>query len=991
MILDAIPVIPPDLRPMIMMDGGKSACSDLNELYRSIINKNNRLKRMIALNAPEPMINQEKRMLQEAVDLLIDKSGSGRKPSMNTKPLASLSQILKGKRGRFRKNLLGKRVDYSGRSVIVVGPKLRMYQCGLPKIMALELYKPFVIAWLLKNIEGMTVRQAKKKIASLDPVAWHALEEVIGDRPVMLNRAPTLHRLGMLAFEPVLTEGNAIQLHPLVCASFNADFDGDQMAVHLPLSESAVKEARELLLASKNLLKPSDGEPIISPSKDMVLGIYYLTMDQGEEPAKRRSFYSPEEVVYCYEAGLVGIHEKINYLVVTAFDEDGKKLQEKEKKLIRTTVGRVIFNEIVPEELRFKNETLGKGGIKDLIAEVFDNCGEAVCSVFGDSVKDIGFKYSMISGLTMAVSDITVPPEGRRLKEEANRKVDEINRYYTRGLLSIEERDRITIDLWQKTNDLVSGAVKAMFKPDADMAIMANSGASKGGFGPIGQLAGMRGLMADPSGRIITLPVKSNLKEGMDSLEYFIATHGARKGLADTALKTADAGYLTRRLVDVTHDLIITAEDCGTEDSILMKKSDNVAKQHYADRLYGRRLAEDVLDPDTGEVYGRKGDLVYHETAGKIEKSSVQEVRVYSPITCRMKHGICRKCYGLDIAKNREIEMGAPVGTVGAQSIGEPGTQLTLRTFHSGGVAGGGDITSGLPRVEELFEARPTPKGLAVITRISGVVTITEIEGHRGVLVTPSDNSGSSEDDITIIPIPNDAKLMVSDGQKIKKGDPVCKNEKKTVHAPHSGNVTVGEDAVSISKSGAEGKFYPVSIKAKLCEGIKDGAHVSAGDQLTEGALNPHDILKYKGREVCQMYILQQAQNVYIPQGQSINVKHFELLIRKMFEKVLITDSGDSGYAYGDYVNLFEAMDMNKKLESEGRKPAVWQEVLLGISTAALMSDSWLSAASFQHTVKVLTDSAIKGKTDPLYGIKENIILGRMIPAGTGFDPNRNF
>ncbi|MBQ6521002.1 MAG: DNA-directed RNA polymerase subunit beta', partial [Anaerolineaceae bacterium] len=728
-----------------------------------------------------------------------------------------------------------------------------------------------------------------------------------------------------------------------------------------------------------------DGEPIISPSKDMVLGIYYLTMDQGPEPDVMRSFYSPEEVIYNREAGLVGLHDKINYLVETVFDDYGKRLPKPEKRLIRTTVGRVLFNEIIPEELRFKNETFGKGGIKDLIAEVFDNCGEAVCAVFGDSVKDIGFKYSMISGLTMAVSDITVPPEGARLKQEANRKVDIINRFYMRGYLTVEERDRLTIEIWRTTNDLVSKAVKAMFKPDADMAIMANSGASKGGFGPIGQLAGMRGLMADPSGRIITLPVKSNLKEGMDSLEYFIATHGARKGLADTALKTADAGYLTRRLVDVTHDLIITEEDCGTEDGIVMKRSDNVAKQKFADRLYGRRLAEDAVDPVTGEVYGRKGELVYHEGAKKIDKSGIQEIKVYSPITCKLKHGICRKCYGMDIAKNREIDMGAPVGTVGAQSIGEPGTQLTLRTFHSGGVAGGGDITSGLPRVEELFEARPEPKGLAVITKTAGTVSITEIDGVRGVLVTPDENSGEEVKQQTVTITDKDT-VLISDGETVEKGTELIRRGKKTIKARFAGMVSVSCEEMTVTKDESEGKFYPVSAKAKFCDRIKDGVHVDPGDQLTEGALNPHEILKYKGREACQMYILQQVQNVYIPQGQSINVKHFELLIRKMFEKVLVKDPGDSNYISGDLVNGLDAAEVNKRLEAEGKRPAVCQEVLLGISNAALMSDSWLSAASFQHTVKVLTDSAIKGKTDPLYGIKENIILGKMIPAGTGFE-----
>ncbi len=988
MILDALPVIPPDLRPMILMDGGKSACSGLNELYGSIINKNNRLKRMIAMDAPEVIRNREKRALQEAVDLLIDKSGSGRKPAANAKPIASLSRTLKGKRGRFRKNLLGKRVDFSGRSVIVVGPKLKMHQCGIPKIMALELYKPFVVARLTKTGDGMTARQAKKKIAAQDPMAWHALEQVIADRPVLLNRAPTLHRLGILAFEPVLVEGNAIQLHPLVCASFNADFDGDQMAVHLPLSENSVKEARELMLASKNLLKPSDGEPIISPSKDMVLGIYYLTMDQDAEPAQRRSFYAPEEVIYCYEDGNIGMHEKINYLAETVFDDDGKKLYKPEKRIIQTTVGRVLFNEIIPKELRFKNATFGKGAIKELIAEVFDCCGEAVCAVFGDLLKDIGFRYSMISGLTMAVSDITVPPEGNRLKQDANKKADAVNNYYMRGFLTAEERDRLTIDIWRETNDLVSKSVKAMFKPDADMSIMANSGASKGGFGPIGQLAGMRGLMADPSGRIITLPVKSNLKEGMDSLEYFIATHGTRKGLADTALKTADAGYLTRRLVDVTHDLIITTEDCGTEDGIAIKKTDTVAKQHYADRLYGRRLAEDVVDPATGILYGRKGDLVCHDTAREIEKSSVREAKVYSPITCRLKHGICRKCYGMDIAKNREVEMGAPVGTIAAQSIGEPGTQLTLRTFHSGGVAGGGDITSGLPRVEELFEARAVPKGLAVIAKTAGVVKITEIDGQRGILVAP-ENIRDGESREQSVSIPDGAEVSVYNGENVEKGTVLIKKGRKAVKAKFSGVVTVDSEFISVKESACKGDFYPLTPKASLRSGIENGVRVSTGDQLTEGALNPHDILKYKGREACRMYILQQVQNVYIPQGQSINVKHFELLIRKMFEKVLIQNAGDSDYGCGDLVNRLDVDAANEKLISDGRNPAVYEEVLLGISSAALLSDSWLSAASFQHTVKVLTDSAVKGKTDPLYGIKENIILGKVIPAGTGFDPDK--
>ncbi|HOF28883.1 MAG TPA: DNA-directed RNA polymerase subunit beta', partial [Anaerolineaceae bacterium] len=735
MILTVLPVIPPDLRPMVQLDGGRFATSDLNDLYRRVINRNNRLKRLLELGAPDVIVRNEKRMLQEAVDSLIDNSQRGRMLSRRgRRELRSLSDMLKGKKGRFRRNLLGKRVDYSGRSVIVVGPHLKLNQCGLPKSMALELFRPFVIAGLDKHGYTSNIKGAKRYIERNRPEVWEVLEEVIKERPVLLNRAPTLHRLGIQAFEPVLIEGSAIQLHPLVTTAFNADFDGDQMAVHVPLSNKAVAEARELMLASKNLLKPASGEPIISPGKDMVLGVYYLTMDQSvPQKGDGRVFGDIDEVLLAYQLGQVHVHTKIKLRVSTIFNEQNDRMPEAEVRIIETTVGRAIFNDILPDSMRFTNIPLDKGGIRDLIADIYDLDGQEVTTQVADSIKDIGFRYASQSGSTLAVADITVPPEKKELIQEALLEVERVQKEFKRGLLTEQEQNDLIIEVWQETTKKVADAVKKHLDPDGNLSTMAVSGATKGGFSPISQMAGMRGLMADPSGRIIPMPIRSNFREGLSALEYFISTHGTRKGLADTAIRTADAGYLTRRLVDVAQDMIINNEDCGTEEGIWISAEDNVAGQPFSERIYGRLLAERVIHPETGEVIGERNDMINKELSRQILKAGIKKLKVRSPMTCELVHGICARCYGMDLGRGRMVSLGSAVGVVAAQSIGEPGTQLTLRTFHTGGVAGGGDITTGLPRVEELFEARRTPRGEAVITEINGKAHITaDHEGRFG-------------------------------------------------------------------------------------------------------------------------------------------------------------------------------------------------------------------------------------------------------------------
>jgi len=986
--LTVLPVIPPDLRPMVQLDGGRFATSDLNDLYRRVINRNNRLKRLLELGAPDVIIRNEKRMLQEAVDSLIDNSQRGKALSRRgRRELKSLSDMLKGKKGRFRRNLLGKRVDYSGRSVIVVGPQLKLYQCGLPKSMALELYRPFVIARLVQHNYAANVKGARRLIERNRPEVWEALESVIGERPVLLNRAPTLHRLGIQAFEPILIEGSAIQLHPLVTTAFNADFDGDQMAVHVPLSQKAVQEARELMLSSKNLLKPADGEPIISPSKDMVLGVYYLTMKR-HTPRKGdgRAFADLDEVELAYQLNQVDIHSLIKVRVDTWYDDNGKRLAEQETRLVDTTVGRVIFNRVLPEEVQFVNRKLDKGGVKDLIAEVYELCGQEVTTNLADSIKRIGFEYAMKSGITLAVADIAIPPERAALINEALAEVEIAQRDFRRGLLTEQEKNEREIEIWQKTTDKVADAVKKHMDPDGNLSTMATSGATKGGFSSISQLAGMRGLMADPSGRIIPLPIRSNFREGLTALEYFISTHGSRKGLADTALRTADAGYLTRRLVDIAQDIIINEHDCGTKDGIWIRKSDDVAGEPLGTRLYSRLVAERVLDPRTGEVLAEYNDVISHELARRIVAAGVEEVKVRSALTCELDHGICAKCYGLDLGRGTMVEMGAAVGIVAAQSIGEPGTQLTLRTFHTGGVAAGGDITTGLPRVEELFEARKQPKGEAVVAEISGTVRISQSDKYADMRLVKIEHSELVSD---AYDIPEDWKIVAKSETEVKTGDVLAKLDDATITAQRGGRVRVEKKdrQVIVSYDQREEKEEEIPTTSRLL--VRDGDKIEAGEPLTEGSLNPHRILRIRGREACELYLMGEVQKVYRSQGQNIHDKHFEVVIRKMLSKVQVTRPGDTKYLPGDAVDRLEIRRVNEALLAEGKQPAKFAEVLLGVTKASLSTDSFLSASSFQHTIKVLAGAAIASTTDPLYGLKENVIIGKLIPAGTGFTQGR--
>lgn len=982
MILTVLPVIPPDLRPMVQLDGGRFATSDLNDLYRRVINRNNRLKRLLELGAPDVIVRNEKRMLQEAVDSLVDNSQRGKALSRRgRRELKSLSDMLKGKKGRFRRNLLGKRVDYSGRSVIVVGPTLKLYQCGLPKTMALELYRPFVIARLVAHNYAANVKGARRFIERNRPEVWEVLEEVIRDRPVLLNRAPTLHRLGIQAFEPTLIEGSAIQLHPLVTTAFNADFDGDQMAVHVPLSQKAVQEARSLMLSSRNLLKPADGEPIISPSKDMVLGVYYLTMDDSQvHLGDGRIFANMDEVEMAYHLGQVHIHAKIRIQVETFYDEHGTRLESPRRALLDTSVGRVLFNRILPQQVQFVNHSLDKGGVKDLIAEVYEICGETVTTMVADSIKDIGFEYAMRSGSTLAVADISLPAEKEGILAQAQRDVEKLERDYRRGLLTEQERNERQIEIWQRTTKTVADAVRRNLDPTGNLATMANSGATKGGFGPISQLAGMRGLMADPAGRIIRLPIQSNFREGLTALEYFISTHGSRKGLADTALRTADAGYLTRRLVDVAQDMIINDVECGTQEGIWLRKSDDVAGQSLGTRLYGRLAAARVVDPLTGEVLVERNEMLDHARIRRIVKAGITEVKVRSPLTCEMEHGLCAHCYGMDLGRGKLVETGSAVGIVGAESIGEPGTQLTLRTFHTGGVAAGGDITTGLPRVEELFEARRAPKGEAVISRIAGTAKIIQSERYTDLRSVRVDHSEMVSDDYDV---PESWEIRVQDGEQVSLNDVLAVHGEAAIAAQHAGWVRVEGRKVIVSYEQRESEEYEIPTTARLL--IKDSEHVEAGQPLTEGSLNPHTILKIKGREACQVYLLSEIQKVYRSQGQNIHDKHFEVMLRKMLGRVQITRPGDTGYLPSDLVDRLEIRRMNERMIAEGKQPARYAEVLLGVTKASLSTDSFLSASSFQHTIKVLAGAAIASAEDPLYGLKENVIIGKLIPAGTGF------
>ena len=1032
MILTMLPVIPPELRPMVQLDGGRFATSDLNDLYRRVINRNNRLKRLLELGAPDVIVRNEKRMLQESVDSLIDNSYRGKARSRRgQRELKSLSDMLKGKKGRFRRNLLGKRVDYSGRSVIVVGPQLKLHQCGLPRSMALELYRPFVIGKLVEYNYANNVKGAKRIIERERPEVWEILEEVVKERPVLLNRAPTLHRLGIQAFEPMLVDGKAIHIHPLVCSAFGADFDGDQMAVHVPLSKDAVEEARKLMLSTHNLLKPAHGEPIVGPDKDMVMGCYYITMEEDGRRGEGKVFTDLDEVSLAYELGKADLHAKIKVLHVRErrtteivrdeYDvggwkimvEDGDEIadgtpiaswrgekkkvakkggqvlregrhitvvyerQEWTKHPVETTVGRAIFNQILPDELRFVNESLDKGRVKDLVAKCYQKLGLEATTELVDRIKAIGFEYATRSGVTIAVSDLTVPKEKAQIVTRVDEQVKQVERQYRRGLLTQEERYAKTIELWTQATDDVTQAVAEALDPSGDVYMMSFSGATKGGFQPIRQLAGMRGLMADPSGRIIEMPILSNFREGLTALEYFISTHGARKGLADTALRTADAGYLTRRLVDAAQEVIINAEDCGTRGGIWINQSDDVGGQTLGERVLGRIAAGPIADPNTGEIITSAGEMIQEKEAEAIEAAGIEQVYVRSPMTCQLRYGMCAKCYGRDLGRRKMVEVGSAVGIVAAQSIGEPGTQLTLRTFHTGGVASGGDITHGLPRVEELFEARKSPKGEALMADIDGVVEIWRAEGIRYIKVVHSE---IFQDDYDIV---RGWKILVEDGDEIADGATIASRGEKKQVAKRAGRVSREGRHIAVIYERREERESEVPSAARLTVG--EGDWVKAGQQLTEGSKNPHRILRILGREATQLYLLSEIQKVYRSQGVHINDKHFELIISRILSKVQVTSSGDTELLPGELVNRLAFAEGNARVLAEGGRQATAQPVLLGISKAALNTDSFLSAASFQHTIKILAGAAIEGKQDDLFGLKENVIIGKLIPAGTGF------
>ena len=969
MILTVLPVIPPELRPMVQLDGGRFATSDLNDLYRRVINRNNRLKRLLELGAPEVIVNNEKRMLQEAVDSLIDNAQKGKAVSARgQRKLKSLSDLLKGKQGRFRKNLLGKRVDYSGRSVIVVGPHLKLNQCGLPKSMALELFKPFVMHQLVESKYAHNIKSAKRLVDRQSSEVWDVLEEIIKDHPVLLNRAPTLHRLGIQAFEVLLVEGSAIHIHPLVCAAFNADFDGDQMAVHVPLSDGAIKEARELMLSSSNLLKPASGEPIVEPTKDMVLGVYYLTMQEDGAKGEGKIFASTDEVIFAYDLGYVELHAKIKL----------PRVVKKKTELFETTVGRVIFNQIVPPGVPFVNETLDKKKLKEFIADVHQRLGSHQTAEVADRIKEVGFRFATRSGLTIAIDDINVPDEKHTIIDRISTRVAEVEQQYRRGLITEDEQYVKTVELWTEATEKVTEAVAKGMDPHSPIRVMANSGATKGGFQPIRQLAGMRGLMADPSGRIIALPIKSNFREGLTALVYFISTHGARNGLADTALRTADAGYLTRRLVDVAQEVIITQDDCGTPNGIWL---DSSAKEKtgetLAERVLGRVTAEAIKHPRTGETLVPRGEMITEELWEQAQAAKVDKAFVRSPLTCDARHGLCSKCYGRDLARGTLIQQGEAVGIIAAQSIGEPGTQLTLRTFHTGGVAGVEDITHGLPRVEELFEARD-PKGEAVLAEIDGTARIVDDEGQRKIRVT---SSHMQRDEYVV---PAKARAAVRDGDKIADGTVIIKTaDGDEIIAQKGGEVIRENHTLIVRYQQKDEREYGILANARLR--VENGQKVRAGDQLTEGSCNPHRILQILGREAAQLYLVEQVQTVYRSQGVNIHDKHIEMILRQMFRLVRVKATGDTSLMPGQMVDRLTFEDTNVQVLVRGGVPAAAQPILLGVTKASLNTESFLSASSFQHTVTVLSEAAIGGRRDDLYGLKENVIIGKLIPAGTGF------
>jgi len=970
MILTILPVIPPDLRPMVQLDGGRFATSDLNDLYRRVINRNNRLKRLLELGAPEIIIRNEKRMLQEAVDALMDNGRRGRAISgTGNHKLKSLSDMLRGKQGRFRQNLLGKRVDYSGRSVIVVGNDLKLNECGLPKKMALELFKPFVMRQLVERGLAHNIKSAKRYVERVSPEVWDVLEEVIKDHPVLLNRAPTLHRLGIQAFMPKLIEGNAIQIHPLVCEAFGADFDGDQMAVHVPLSAAAQAEAKHLMLSTRNILKPADGQPVVTPRQDMVLGTYWLTLD-ADKKQEPRIFGDYAEVQSAYDMGIVTYHSPVK------IPHNGG--------VIETTVGRVLFNATLPEELRFINQVLDRGKIREIVTSVFDRYGGEVTAEVVDKIKTIGFAAATVAGVSISINDVAVPPEKAAMVKEAEKKVAEIDRQFQRGLITEQERYEATVKIWtDATRDVIEAMMRTLDRRGS-VYMMATSGA-RGNTQQMGQIGGMRGLIADPQGRIIDLPIRSNFREGLSVLEYFISTHGGRKGLADTAIRTADSGYLTRRLVDVAQDVIVRLEDCQDEDGIFINADEAGAVEPFADRLFGRLVAQDIKDPKD-KVIAKRGDPIDLELAHTIASAGVRRARVRSPLGCHAKHGICRACYGRSLASGKLVEVGEAVGIIAAQSIGEPGTQLTMRTFHTGGVAGK-DITMGLPRVEELFEAR-VPKGVAVVCEIDGIAEIVrDPDGSRKIVVR------NSQDYTVPISVPSGYVLAVEDGADVIAGTPIAKPERRTkgktdMPAPVSGKVSVHGSKITIAMKEVEERIYEVEHNARL--NVEGGKEVSAGDFLTEGSANPQDILRISGREAVHRYMVNEVQKVYRSQGVTINDKHIEIIVRQMLRKVRIEEAGDTELLPMELFDRFEFEDINARTIAAGGEPATAQTVLLGVTKASLSTSSFLAAASFQETTRVLTEAAVMGQKDRLLGLKENVIIGKLIPAGTGLASRRD-
>ena len=983
MIITVLPVLPPDLRPMVQLDGGRFATSDLNDLYRRVINRNNRLKRLIELGAPEIIVRNEKRMLQEAVDALVDNGRRGRPiTGSGSHPYKSLSDLLRGKQGRFRQNLLGKRVDYSGRSVIVVGPDLRLDECGLPTRMALELFKPFVMRRLVDYGLASNIKSAKRVVERADPEVWDILDQVTRNHPILLNRAPTLHRLGIQAFNIRLVQGSAIQIHPLVCFSYNADFDGDQMAVHVPLSMAAQEEARQLMMSSRNLLSPADGAPVIGPTKDMILGCYYLTLPPVSKREHPRAFADGNEVVAAFDAGLIDLHEEI---LLRANEGEVALTEDRPAgSTFKTSAGRVFFGEILPPEARPVEELLDKGRLKDLITDVYYTFGSTVCVQVADDLMTIGFHWATRSGVTMAMSDLTIPAIKDEILHDTEAAVEKIEDQFSQGIVTEQERYNLHVRSWAAAMKSVSEAVEDALDPLGPVYLMGASGSAKGNFDQIRQIAGMRGLMTDPNGRVIEMPVRSNFREGLSVFEYFISTHGARKGLADTALRTADSGYLTRRLVDVCQDTIVTVEDCGTEIGLdIVSGTEFDYGDSIASRAFGRVLMEDAVDPETGEVLVRAGQVVGLEERDLFEEREVQKVNVRTVMNCLAERGICQQCYGLDLARNEPVDIGTAVGIIAAQSIGEPATQLTMRTFHTGGTYRADDITRGLPRVEEIFEAR-VPKGQAVVAEMDGDIEVVHEEEAIFLRLT---NAGVQRQEIDI---PDGYKSTVVSKKTVVKGAVVAeavpvdgkKAKGKPIVAEFDGITKVTKKRIVVSSEATDTLEYPISHSARLH--VKTGDKVVKGQQLTEGSLNPHDVIRIRGVTNLQRYLLNEIQGTYRVVGVPVSDKHVEIVIRQMLRKVRIEESGDTELLPDELVDRMRFEQINVVAESAGGAPAESAPVLLGVTKASLNTESFLAAASFQDTTRVLTEAALQGSTDRLRGLKENVIIGKLIPAGTG-------